>query len=200
MRFCDWSGRRRACFNGARHWGGKGTPRPMVLLAHHERLQWGPPLGRERDSASASALAISRFRFNGARHWGGKGTSTQSTVLLNRRCFNGARHWGGKGTVVELGGEVLNVQLQWGPPLGRERDSLPPCRISRPPRRFNGARHWGGKGTLLAPVTARISQECFNGARHWGGKGTDDVEPDAEHGDCASMGPATGAGKGQINY
>ncbi len=150
---------------------GKGRSDPATALGARRSLQWGPPLGRERDARtrwrvcqrSGASMGPATgagkghhdphhtephdIRFNGARHWGGKGTNNASQPRSSGvPRFNGARHWGGKGTrrrwtmaspsiglqwgpplgrerdVGYEGGSVVNVLLQWGPPLGRERD------------------------------------------------------------------------------
>ena len=178
--------------------------------------------------------------FNGARHWGGKGTRKRCVRSLPVRSFNGARHWGGKGTPITVrvypsrdlasmgpatgAGKgptarplvtMAEPALQWGPPLGRERDEPRGQGPSPAPCSFNGARHWGGKGT--APPRRRQARAGrlqwgpplgrerdtfdarpdsttgigFNGARHWGGKGTRPVRSETLARVTASMGPAT---------
>ncbi len=162
-------------FNGARHWGGKGTTRHFEALA-------GP---------AAS--------FNGARHWGGKGTAGHArrgppvrgasmgpatgagkgpvngkAGPLMPQGFNGARHWGGKGTPHSRAGTAPRSGASMGPATGAGKGLRWHLRRRNALRlRFNGARHWGGKGTRPAHPPASSLPSRFNGARHWGGKGTD---------------------------
>ncbi len=140
--------RRSDRFNGARHWGGKGTgdrdgrhtagcnasmgpatgagkgpTRPTSPRALTCLLQWGPPLGRERDGTCVSHRQSRAGASMGPATGAGKGHATAVPALSTAQIrFNGARHWGGKGTNDCERNHRARHTLQWGPPLGRERD------------------------------------------------------------------------------
>ncbi len=166
------------------------------------KLQWGPPLGRERDlNSTRSDRTKAVFRFNGARHWGGKGTRHSGRSGGGRcRRFNGARHWGGKGTCPTAFLPLGRALLQWGPPLGRERDLYSPSDSTEIARQLQ----WGPPLGRERDVAIRRDAELREEGLQWGpplGRERDPRTPSTNAQRCSQLqwGPPLGRERDHVD-